>query len=303
MTVKERTESNIEEVKLCERIYGCIPEKPIHLTVDTVSEDRGFAAGTATLREMRMIFDFEGETESLPMISVIPNSVKKHPAIIYLSEGLSVPDRYLPAEEIAERGYAIFIISFDKVRESKIKRSSVLPTEPNCTNKKRNAPGELALLAWSAMRVTDFITKLDCIDKSKIAVAGHGLLGRGALLTAAFDERVSFVIANDSLSLGLCEDISHAVNILPELFSNEYSQSDIDTDPHGILLLLCKDKHILVGTAEDDPRSNPNKELEYLASLIKSGVPKERISYHSRNGSHYLSRADWKVYLDYIDKI
>ena len=306
MQIKERiqtAERRDELVALCKKIYGCLPDKPTHLSLDVISEDRTFAAGKGTLSEMNVYFDFEGRTEILPIKSVAPSTDGKYPAIVFLGSDLSIPNKFLPAEEIVDRGYGLFVLSAENIKDSEIKRSSVLPTEPLGTNKRPIPPTPLMLTAWVAMRVVDFLMKQDCINKEKIVVMGHGMLGEAALLTAALDQRIEYVIANDSLSLGLMNDSGDVIRTLPELFTDEYIKSDVDTDPHEILLSLCSDRHILIGCCEDDVRSNPEKELKYLASLIKSGMPKENISYHSRSGSHYLSRDDWKVYLDYVDSI
>ena len=168
MQIKERiqtAERRDELVALCKKIYGCLPDKPTHLSLDVTSEDRTFAAGKGTLSEMNVYFDFEGRTEILPIKSVAPSTDGKYPAIVFLGSDLSIPNKFLPAEEIVDRGYGLFVLSAENIKDSEIKRSSVLPTEPLGTNKRPIPPTPLMLTAWVAMRVVDFLMKQDCIPK------------------------------------------------------------------------------------------------------------------------------------------
>ena len=86
-------------------------------------------------------------------------------------------------------------------------------------------------------------------------------------------------------------------------------------------------RHILIGSAEDDLWADPVSEFLSLAAVneayalygqhglvhesalptIKDGearivLAEGEASYHIRRGAHYLSREDWNVYMDYIDK-
>ena len=56
---------------IIEKIYGILPERPLHLDVKTVWEDSGFAAGKAIMKGQNLILDL-GESEiTLPFISVV----------------------------------------------------------------------------------------------------------------------------------------------------------------------------------------------------------------------------------------
>ena len=71
------------------------------------------------------------------------------------------------------------------------------------SRRKNTAPGKIAIWAWAAMRVMDYVETLgDVIDLDNVAIIGHSRLGKTTLLTAAFDERVKFACANDSGTSG-----------------------------------------------------------------------------------------------------
>jgi dienelactone hydrolase len=62
----------------------------------------------------------------------------------------------------------------------------------------------LARRAWAASRVIDFLGTLPLVDRDRIALAGHGVEGRSALITAALDERVKAAVVSSSGVGGVC---------------------------------------------------------------------------------------------------
>jgi hypothetical protein len=50
--------------------------------------------------------------------------------------------------------------------------------------------------AWAAMRAVDYLCALPEVNARRIAIAGHSRNGKQALLAAAFDERISAVVAS-----------------------------------------------------------------------------------------------------------
>ena len=181
------------------------------------------------------------------------------------------------------------------------------------------------------MRVIDYIETLDIYDPDTLAVIGHSRLGKTTLLTAAYDERVKFACVNnsgasgDALSRGkVGEDIAAITNKFPFWFCPNYlkyagKEDSLPFDQHFLLSLVAP-RHILLGTAVEDKWADPNS--EYLALTLTDEVYKlygkvglvhtenmpvcpERLPdgdcyYHLRAGTHYLSRSDWNMYIDYI---
>ena len=307
-----------DEIKqvLCNNIYGSLPTTPVHLTVDIVREDIGFAAGKATLCHKNLVLDMGERYVQIPFTEMIPNDKANCPAIVYLGYESAVPNKFLPAEEIIDRGYAIFLFNHEDVSTNDSNFKSGIYNDVAPSRRKKNAPGKLMLWAWTAIRLMEYVASLDIIDKNSIAVAGHGLLGKAALLAGAFDERFNYIIANDTISFGTGSELDYGKLslIMPHLFCPAFTDNVFPECEHSMLLSLCSPRSVLVGSCADDPRSLPQEEYESLKSAFslsegESKIPTERgciqtenVSYHVRGGMHYLSREDWKIYLDFIDK-
>ena len=58
--------------------------------------------------------------------------------------------------------------------------------------------GSLAVWAWSASRVLDFLETRENIDTTRAVFTGHSRTGKAALLAGALDERFSIVVPNGS---------------------------------------------------------------------------------------------------------
>ena len=298
MAIKRATHSIIEQ------IYGVIPPRPDHLAVDMIGCDESFACGDARLTELEMIMDIGDAAVAMPLRGLIPNSFTPCPAIISLSLDSAIPNRYLPAEELVERGYAIFNLDVNAFSSNNADFRSGAAHRVCGSRKKKCAPGKIALWAWAARVVTDYVCKLDEIDKSAIALCGHGMLAEAAILMAAEDDRITYVIAN-----GLTSNL-RIRGELGYLFTPEY---DGTADRIGTLIEACAHKVLLIGTAADEPfadveedlgllkRHCPNKLPDTDATAIPLVVEGE-IHYHARGGGEYFSRKDWNLYLDFIDK-
>lgn len=325
-----------KEIKalLEEHEYGCIPEKPNHMEVDEIDFDKRFCAGKAPLRKLKFTVTFEDNRFSFPVMTVIPDKEGKLPAFVHINLRPDVPDKHMPSEEIADRGYAVFSFCYNDVTKDNKNFKSGVAKYLVPSRKKQNAPGKIAIWAWAAMRVVDYIQTLDTIDKDNIAVIGHSRLGIAALLAGAFDDRFKYVISNNSGCSGAAvlrgktgENLSVLVGVRPYWFCPRYAdytvfENNLPLDQH-FLLAASAPRHLLIGSAHEDTWADPESEFisSYLAGEVYEkiyGIPglihenkipepktvldKGNICYHIRKGFHYLSREDWNVYMDYIDK-
>ena len=308
-------------------IYGVMPKKPDHLTVDIVSEDAVFCAGKAPLRKYNAICTFGEREFSIPFYSVIPKSDKPLPAFVHINFRDNVPDKYMPSEEICDRGFAVFSFCYNDVSVDEAAKYLMPP------RRTKNAPGKIAIWAWFAMRIMDYIETLETIDKENVAVVGHSRLGKTALLAGGFDERFKYVISNCSGCSGAAltrgkigESVPRITTVFPHWFCKNYynnadSFEDLGVD-QNFLLALTPPRHLLVGSAEEDLWADPTSEFLCLAETnrvyelygMKGLVHNDEIpapgtvlsdgdaSYHHRKGMHYFSREDWLVYMDFIEK-
>ncbi len=328
-------EERREEIKriLEEEEYGVVPPKPDHLRVEIESQDDVFCAGKAPLQKLKFICTFGDKEDSFPVSAVIPKSDKPLPAFVMINFRPNVPDKYLPSEELVDRGYAVFSFCYTDVSSDdgnfKDKFAKYLSNR-----RRKNGSSKIAIWAWAAMRVMDYIQTLDSIDKDNIAVIGHSRLGKTAMVAGGFDERFKYIISNDSGCGGAAitrgkigETFEWMSDVIPFWFCPRW----LDKVKGGIelpydqnfLSVLSVPRHLMIGSAVEDTWSDPASEFINCASTNpayalygKRGLvygdeipaPKTILGegdalYHIRHGLHYFSREDWLVYMDYIDKV
>lgn len=306
-----------------ERVYGVLPQKPLHLYSKTEASDRGFARGRATLNECVLIIELENRTITLPYKSVVPSGEGSCPAIISLEYEKTLPNRFLPAEEIVDRGYAIFSIHIDDISSINESFKSGISTYIYGSRKKKSSPGKIALWAWAAVRMAEHLSSLDTIDSERIIVSGHGIMARSALLASAYTDNIGYIISNNPSvnPTPYCNEKPKSgltVCDFPYLYSPAFAE-DPDTDELELLFLAAEGKHLLVGSAEESDYSCECKKLlNLIENKANSGksysitdkniiptaplrIITDSISYHIRVGTEYFSREDWNIYLDYID--
>lgn len=163
---------------------------------------------------------------------------------------------------------------------------------------------------------------------------GHSRLGKTALLAGALEERFSLTIVVQSGAGGAAlfrgktgEQIENLYGKGSRLWFNgnffKYREKveELPFDQH-FLLALAAPRHLYVSSAAEDDWADPKSEFlscvaagEAYAFLGEKGLvhhgsfPKPgeyfhdgRIGYHLRCGTHYLSRDDWKMIMDYRDR-
>lgn len=317
---------------LAEEVYGYIPPAPEHMDVEEKSVDEVFCAGKASLYELVFHVTVGGVTKSFPVRAVIPKNATRLPAFVMINFRSEVPDKYLPSEEIADRGYAVFSFNYKDVATDDGDFTAALA--PLFTPKKRalSSPGKIAMWAWAAMRVMDHIETLPMIDRENVAVIGHSRLGKTALVAGAYDERFKYVISNDSGCTGAAltrgkggESVSRITEVFPYWFCPRYVANAPKYDTRGydqnFLLALSVPRHLMIGSAEEDLWADPVSEflclyetnrvydLYGMKGLVtpdvipaaKTVLGEGDALYHVRHGMHYFSREDWLAYMDYID--
>ena len=318
---------------LCEKQYGTIPNRPDHMSVTVLEENKRFCAGKAVKQSLSLSFDMNGEKFSFPADAVIPKNKKNIPAFIHINFRPNIPDEYQPSEEIVDRGFAVFTVCYKSVTSDDGDFKSGIAQNLLKSRRRKDASGKIAMWAWAAMRLLDYALSLDVIDKENVAVIGHSRLGKTALLAGAFDERFKYVISNDSGCSGAAisrgkkgERKADICRVFPHWFCPAYLEAEDDEsllpfDQH-FLLALSAPRHLLVGSAEEDIWADPESEFLSLAAtkpvyalygkagLVDNGTIPEATAvfsegdchYHVRHGAHYLSREDWSYYMNFIER-
>lgn len=322
---------------LLEEEYGILPEMEFSVSGKILHTDSRYCAGSSTLWEVEMTITFPTGSFAFPCHFSVPTAPGKHPLFVYLDFYHAMPSRYLPIEEITERGYAVIaachnLISKDAADDyqeglGKFLRDGAkkagIPDE--------QLPGKLAIWAWAASRMLDYALTHPAIDENRTAVIGHSRLGKAALLCALNDARFQAVIANNSGCSGAAitrekagEHIRDIVGVFPFWFCENYHkyvdrEDTLPFDQHFLLAALAP-RLVITGSALDDQWAGPDH--EYL-SCMEAGrawellglpgfvgtdrLPKPgdvfhegSIGYHLRTGCHYLSRVDWNRYMDFL---
>lgn len=318
------TKDKSQALQAAERIYGTLPERPVHLNCKSESIDPSYAAGKAMLCQAKLMAELEEKEISIPFISVIPKADTPLPAIVYLSYEKKVPNKFLPIEEIIDRGYSIFSLCIKDVSDNSPDFKSQITRHIAPSRRKRLSSGKIALWAWAALRILEYVADLEFIDKERIIVAGHGMLARSALLASGNSEKCTHVIASciTERPVPFTEKSSKSgltVHDFPYLYSPAFADKP-DIDELECLLNLANEKHLLLGFSEESEyipdydyihkiRNTSQSSTAFVPENTQSKIPavplriqEDDLSYHIRRGSDYFSREDWNIYLDFIDK-
>ena len=315
-----------------ERQYGIIP-KCEHLDYEIRAENLNYFGGKAIYREILLTLTVNGEKFSFPVYSLIPGGAEKCPAFLMINFRDNVPDRLMPSEEIIDNGFAVFSFCYNDVTKDNGDFSDGIARILRGARRTDTSPGKIAMWAFAAMRVMDFIETVKEVDKERVAVIGHSRLGKTALLAGATDTRFKYVISNDSGCCGAAltrgkvgESVSVITNTFPHWFCPRFVKraalfEEDGFDQHFLMALIAP-RHLLIGSAEEDLWADPESEffgalatseaynLYGVPGLIHKGeIPKAptvldegRILYHLRRGGHWMNRDDWQVYMNYIKK-
>ena len=240
---------------------------------------------------------------------------------------------YTPVDDIIERNYALIMLSCNTVANDVIGGENTGIFKAMNVERTSNSFGVLSSWSWACSKIVDYIILNDEFDKNNVAIIGHSRGGKTALLTGALDKRYKLVISNNSgnsgasLSRGsIGETIEDITNRFPYWFCENYkkyqnNESALPFDQHMLIGLIAP-RYVYVASASLDEWADPENELRScrLAShfyeiygLKGLVVPNKiinnhsynegNIAYHCREGIHDLTPFDWKLYMDYFDKI
>ena len=313
--------------------YGPMPPAPraIEVKPKEPGSKHEQCAGHAVYEEHEISAHMDGFDFSFPVRCIFP---KKHPekgapCFVLINFRPEVPDWYFPAQEIADNGFAVICIYYNEITKDEEDdfASGVAPD----MIKHYGPTGKISMWAWACSRALDYALTRDDIDPDRIAVIGHSRLGKTALWAGANDTRFSAVISNDSGCSGAAisrgkigESIERISTAFPRWFNGEYKkygnrEYEADFDQHFLLAAIAPRK-LCVGSASEDSWSDPAS--EYLGCCAVSPIWEEMgrkgfvhpdrlpepgeafqegdISYHLTDGAHYLGRADWLRYMDFL---
>lgn len=326
---------------LQDEVYGHTPATPDTVRAEILEQNDQAFAGKAVQREILVTLSTPNGSFSFPFSLVIPKSADPAPTFLLLNFYCSVPNRYCPAEELIDNGYAIAQLFYEDVTIDNVHVSPDTSDASRCFGDKLAACyprdpkigcGKIGLWAFAASRVMDVLQTIPAINTDRIAVVGHSRLGKTALWCAAQDLRFSMAVSNDSGCGGAAlfrgkrgERVDFMAKRFPYWFCGNYTkfsnnESEFSTDQHALLSLIAP-RGVLVNSAVEDVWADPDSEFlsvcaaaeAYRLLGIEFQIPGEipgdqiqlmdsRLAYTRRLGTHYFSRTDWLAILQYRNR-
>ncbi len=190
--------------------------------------------------------------------------------------------------------------------------------------------GSLAIWAWGAMRVADFLiqepwvqsdSSFPSVNKSQLIVTGHSRRGKTALVAGAFDERFAMVVPNDSGTGGassyfiqgfFCERIRGLTTNrrYSYWFQEDFGQftgkeETLPFDQHFLRALVAP-RLLLVTDALGDYWANPpGNQAMYLACqpVFDLLQVSDHNAQHFRTGGHGFLEEDFDVLFGFADSM
>ena len=101
--------------KLLEQEYGVIPQIPCKVEGKVIKEDEGFCAGKSFLKKVEITVTLPNGSFTYPCTLSMPTAPGEHPLFVCINFRPETPDRYLPSEEICDRGYGVLSIYYNDV--------------------------------------------------------------------------------------------------------------------------------------------------------------------------------------------
>lgn len=313
--------------------YGYLPPAPLSWSVEEESRNPRFCAGKAPLKKLWLTAHCSFGDFRFPFSYLCTKADRPVPAVVMLNFRPDIPDGYLPAEEIADLGYAVLALHYQSITSDSGDFTDGLAGLIYSDGKRNpNQCGKIGLWAWAAIRVLEYALTLPELDHSHISVAGHSRLGKTALLAGALEPRFYCAYSNDSGCSGAAlsrekdgETVEAICNKFPYWFCENYwkyagQEDTLPFDQH--YLLAANAAHLVyVASAAEDAWACPKN--EYLSCIAaseyfeQSGKPGFRhpermpqigdefhdgsIGYHLRAGLHYFSREDWQHFIRFLE--
>ncbi len=236
-------------------------------------------------------------------------------------------------EQSIDRGYAVATFYYGDVEPDHANapdglrawlRHGAAQSEPKDT-------GAVAAWAWAISRAIDYLVTDQEIDARRIAATGHSRNGKAAALAAAFDERIALAVplqagcGGTAPSRGKIGESVKAINDrFPHWFNDEFKKFNDQPDrlpfDQNCLIALIAPRPVLLACAEEDTWSNPVGQFDMLRSAdavyrflggeglavkempATGNLTSGQLSYYIRPGKHSMTRADWKIFLDFADQ-
>ncbi len=292
--------------------YGHLPPVPTSMAVEDETVRDAFE-GKAKVHEF--VLRMNGKDGfSMHAGVIIPTSGgPKFPVIVAVNPVYGQHNEPT-ARQVIERGYAFAGFAYHDVDNDKDDRSvGVYPFYPDCDG------GSLAVWAWGAMRVADYLAMRNDIDMTKMAVTGHSRCGKAALLAGALDERFGLVAPHASGAGGagsfriqpkgvetldmITQPMRFHYWFSPRLREFKGRENRLPFDQHFLKALVAP-RGLLNVIGLGDVWANPEgTQHTHLAALpvYEFLNAKDKAALWFRDGGHDEEARDWAALCDFAD--
>ena len=255
-------------------VYGKLPPKPDTMVFDVVSEKMS-EDRFAVLRTYRQYFRKDRTGPVIDWIVILPRHAKgRVPVFLHLNyAGLEKiaakkTNHYdLPWDMLVANGYAFMSAKYTQITGDGEKRNGVFngvcELWGNRDPKATDNPGALIIWAWGLMRGLDLAGEIPEVDATKNVVIGSSRLGKAALLAAAYDERFTVCVPNQTGAVGV------------QLMKRDYGES-LKGQHLSLPHWYCAN----VWKYEDDPKAQPFDQHLLLACVAPRNLLLE--CYHKK---------------------
>lgn len=335
-------------------VYGYMPPqpRPEDVIFTLKFQDKGAINGQATYSRVGVCIMTPKGPYTFEFDLYVPNIEERAPCIVMLQFSLNGIYSTFPIELILQNGFAAAMVyngdimqdrnDFSQGLGSKFIRSSSeydnLAADSYAANVLRGETqsGMIGVWAYGASRIMDYLYTLDCIDRKRIAVAGHSRLGKTALWAAANDERytVAFISGSGNTGASLSkfkteknEHIGQITEIFPHWFAKTYpkyagQEKTMSFDQHMLLAALAP-RAFYVCSGSEDTWAGPD--TEYLCCCAanepyglfgkKGFIHPDRLpvagdifgegdcGYSMHKGGHFMGGFEWQNVMDFMKKM
>ncbi len=298
--------------------YGYLPPKIVP-TVRVEDEYISFA-GKAKWEKVYFTFERNGKSHTVMANLILPKGKENVPVFVAVDFHNVIPNKYLPMEEIIDTGFGVFDFCYQDVTSDDGDFTNGL-----CALFEKDGKcqfGKISLWAYFASICMDYLLTRKEIDKDNVAIIGHSRLGKTALLCSALDERFKLTCVNNSGCCGVAlsrgktkenETLEKITEVFPFWFCDNFykyvnKEDTLPFDQH-MLVSLVAPRYIIVGGAKEDYwADNEGQHLSCAMAvpaweLYEKGSANKRVSYYEREGTHFLSRTDWMIYMQAFKEI
>ena len=312
-----------------DQCFGVTPDAPKEVKSEITFTREDEYCSKSLRQDVKLSFAMEKGEFTFPMTLEIPYSSRPVPAVVYISFADFRADGYQPVEEIVDAGYAYATFNYQAVTTDDNDFTNGIAALT--TRGTDHDWGKIGMWAFAASRVLDYLLTRPEIDGKRIIVMGHSRLGKTALWAAAQDKRFAASVSNDSGCSGAAvnrskvgEHIRQIYTTFPYWFCKNYekymdNEDKLAFEQYHLLALTCP-RPVYVASGSEDEWADP---LSEFISACKVGeayqlfgfeglgecempapggrVVGDKVGYHNRPGTHFLSRYDWIRVLRFMD--